>query len=487
MGSLRFRLMGAFVAVVLVAVGTVAALANRATTNEFQLYVTRGGQAWAHRLAPTLASYYTQNRGWSGVDRLLQSAQRSGGDQCDWEMAPWMMGFPRTQGSSQATPSWGSTMSMDWEMWSAMDLRAILADAQGMVVADSAREWVGRTLSPSTLNGATPISTGGQTVGWLVAASLDARPADSSGGRFLESVNHSILLAALASGGLALLLGLLLFRQITSPLGALAVAAQKVAAGDLSHRVAADGGDEIGRVGRAFNTMADKLAFQEEQRRNLLADVAHELRNPLAVIQGEMEAMLDGVMPLDREMVAAVHEETVLLGRLVADLRLLSLAEVGQLQLDREPADLLELVRRIVERVRPQAQEKRIALELEAPSHLPTIRVDADRIGQVVHNLLSNALRYTARDGRVAIRVAAIDGRVEISVADDGPGIPTEELPHLFDRFYRSDRSRPLARDGSGLGLAIVKQLVEAHGGSVGVESNVGKGTRFWFALPTTA
>ena len=477
MRSIGFRLMGAFVAVIAVGMVVVAVLANRATTSEFQLYVTRGGQAWAQRLAPTLASYYAQNKSWNGVDALLQNRASSP----NWNMGSWMMG---DMGSMMGRDGGNfSSMMMDGEMWTAMDLRLVLADAQGNVVADSTNEWNGRALPTTALKDATPIQVSGRTVGSLIVTLLDApRAANTPAGDFLTSVNRSILLAALASGVIALALGFIFLRQITSPLSALNAAAQKIAAGDLRQRVAVRNGDEIGQLARSFNTMADNLVRQEELRRNLLADIAHELRNPLGVIQSELEAMLDGVEPLNPESVASVHAETVLLARLVGDLRLLSLAEAGQLKLERAPTDLVALAQHVVERIQAQAQEKNVTLDVNAPTAIPNVHVDADRIAQVIRNLVSNALRYTPNDGRVSVQVRNTNGAIEISVTDNGTGIAPEDLPHVFDRFYRGGKSR--TRDGSGLGLAIVKQLVEAHGGRVGVESEVGKGTRFWFGVP---
>ena len=321
-------------------------------------------------------------------------------------------------------------------------------------------------------------------MGWIIAASPDARATSSPGGEFLGSVNQSITIAALISAAIALALGFFLFRQITSPVSALTVAAERIAAGDLQHRVPIRGASEIGKVGQAFNKMADNLAQQEELRKNLLAEVAHELRNPLSVIQGQLEAMLDGIVPLGPEGVGSVHEETVLLGRLVNDLRVLSLAGAGQLKLKREHVDPIDLAERVVDRVRPHAQEKNVSLDLDLPSSVPSVHADADRIAQVIRNLVSNALRYTPSGGRITVGARSTNGVVRFSIADTGTGIPSEDLPHVFDRFYRADKSSPHSREGSGLGLAIVKQLVEAHGGTVGVESDVGKGTRFWFTLP---
>jgi signal transduction histidine kinase len=234
----------------------------------------------------------------------------------------------------------------------------------------------------------------------------------------------------------------------------------------------------------------------------MVADVAHELRTPLSVMQANLEAMQDGILPLDAEQIASLHEETVLLSRLVADLRLLSLAEAGQLNLERAEADPEDLIRKATERLYRNAEERRVALNVETEAALPAVSVDQDRINQVVGNLVSNALRYTPAGGTVTVQAkpdvndASGLARLEVpavlvSVTDTGTGIPAADLSHVFDRFYRADRSRTRASGGSGLGLAIVKHLVEAHGGRVWIESPVfyanegqGYGTRVSFTIP---
>ncbi|MDA8186749.1 MAG: ATP-binding protein [Dehalococcoidales bacterium] len=312
---------------------------------------------------------------------------------------------------------------------------------------------------------------------------------------FLDSVNRSMWIAGSSAVVLALLLSLALARQMSQPLRRLTFAAKSIASGDLSQRVRVNSRDELGELGNAFNSMAESLARNEQVRRNMVADIAHELRTPLTIVQGNLEAILDGIVPPTKENVASIHEETTVLARLITDLRELSLAEAGQLKLQRAPTDVAELVRKVVARNQAEAIEKGIDLDLDLPEGLPLADVDEQRVSQVVNNLLSNALRHTGSGGRVSVAarndgVSALDTPAKdvpfltLSVADTGSGIPAEELPYVFDRFYRLDKSRARASGGSGIGLAIVKQLVEAHGGNAWAESEVGAGSTFYFTVP---
>jgi len=240
--------------------------------------------------------------------------------------------------------------------------------------------------------------------------------------------------------------------------------------------------------------MAASLAKTEEQRKRLFSDIAHELKTPIAVIQGNVEAIMDGVVDATPERMASLREETLLLSRLVTDLRDLSLAEAGQLKLHPEPADLGELVKSAVAGVQARAEDRGVRVEASIAGGLPPVLVDPDRVGQVLRNLVANALRYTPQGGVVQVSArpdveagssANAGSFAWVSVADTGSGIPPEDLPHIFDRFYRVDRSRTRASGGTGLGLAVVKQLVESQGGRVWAESELGRGTAFHFTLPT--
>jgi signal transduction histidine kinase len=250
--------------------------------------------------------------------------------------------------------------------------------------------------------------------------------------------------------------------------------------------------DEIGELGNAFNGMAASLEKAERLRREMTADIAHELRNPIAVLQGNLEAVVDGVLPPTADNLEPLLDQTHLLARLVDDLRTLALAEAGQLGLERAPTDPAALAQSVVAQFQPQAEAKGVALRLQTQAALPRVMLDPQRISQVLGNLLSNALRHTPEGGSVVCRVTgdaeAGAGRepavVTFSVRDTGSGIPAEALPRIFERFYRADGGRSRADGGTGLGLTIARQLVEAHGGKIWAKSEPGQGTEVGFWLP---
>jgi two-component system, OmpR family, sensor histidine kinase BaeS len=286
--------------------------------------------------------------------------------------------------------------------------------------------------------------------------------------------------------GLALLVvvyGLLFtaraLRRLAAPVGDVIEAVGRVADGDLSTRVSERGARDARALARAFNAMASRLEAGEEQRRRLLADVSHELRTPLSVVQGNLEALVDGVHPADSPHLAAILDETKVLSRLVEDLRTLSLAESGALALHREAIDVGSLIRETVASFASQADPAAVSLGAEVASGMPQVDADPVRAREILSNLIANALRYTPRGGRVSVTANALDTGVGIEVRDTGEGIAPERLGRVFDRFYKSPESR-----GAGLGLAIAKQLVEAHGGEISATSVVGQGTTIRFTLP---
>lgn len=292
-----------------------------------------------------------------------------------------------------------------------------------------------------------------------------------------------------AGAGVAALLGVLLAvwltHRLVRPVADLTSAARVIARGGTPPPVAVRGQDEVAELTRVFNRMAERLAADEEQRRRLFAGVAHELRTPLSVIQGTLEGILDHVLEPTPERVAALHSQTLLLSRLITDLRDLSLAQAGQLQLNFQAIDAGPVVRETLEALAPLAEERGVAVRSDVPRGLPRIDADPDRLRQIVQNLVENAVRYTPSGGEIGVTMRADDAdEVRLAVSDTGVGVDAADLPHVFRHFYRADQSRARSSGGTGLGLAIVKSLVEAHGGRVTVESAVGRGTTFTITFP---
>ena len=290
-------------------------------------------------------------------------------------------------------------------------------------------------------------------------------------------VNRSVWLATLAAGGAAFVLALLLVRTISAPLGRVAAAAREIAAGNLASRAPLEGPHELRQTADAFNQMAATLARQEALRRAMLADVTHELRTPLSVMQGQIEALVDGVFPATPEHLEPIHDQVLHLARLVEDLRTLAHADAGELVLERAPTALPSLVRDLLRSLAPAAQQKGVEVAIEFPADLPPLDADAVRLRQVLANLLSNALRHTPEGGQITLAAGVEETTIVVTIQDTGGGIPAEDIPHVFERFYRADRSRSRGTGGSGLGLAIARRLTEAHGGAITLESAVGRGT----------
>ncbi len=466
--SLWFKLMGAFALVILVGVAIVMFATLRTTTGQFELYIDQQGQSWAQGLAPSLADYYARAGSWQNVQSILQNQSVN------------MMGS--TMGGMMGQGGMGN-MTMSNDMWAMMGQRLVLVDVSGTAVADTANTLIGIHLSDNDLASGTPVIAQGRRIGTLLVATLDMPSSPIN--QFRRSVSMSVLISGGIAGVIALLMGSLLFFQVTRPMRRLSQAAQSIAAGDLSQRVPASD-DEVGQLARSFNTMAESLQRMEQQRQNMVADIAHELRTPLSVIQGNVEAMLDGVLPASQEELESIHQETVLLNRLIGDLRTLSLAEAGQLALDKQPLELGQVITRVAEKYRLRAEEQNVALSVQVAPNLPQVFADAGRIEQALVNLTENALRYGASDvgGRVTLGARAVPDGVEAWVSDTGPGIAPEELPHIFERFWRSEKSLSRQTGGSGIGLALVKQLIEAHGGRVSAESTPGQGAMFRVVLP---
>lgn len=303
---------------------------------------------------------------------------------------------------------------------------------------------------------------------------------------FRASFNEALLYAALAAMAAAVALSLYLSRSVIAPVHAMSLASQRIADGRYDERVQVRGEDELAQLAMRFNQMAEKLNQVESMRRRLIGDVSHELRTPLTAIKGSMEGLMDGVLPANQETYQQIHAEADRLNRLVDDLQELSRVEARAYELDIRPLDVSALLQTVTKRLAPQFETKRITLDLELAPDLPRVLADEDRAVQVLTNLTGNALQYTLENGEVTITAKESTNEVQISVRDTGVGIPPEHLPHIFDRFYRADKSRSRrAGGGSGIGLTIARALVEAHGGRIWAESaGEGQGSTFMFTLP---
>jgi len=373
--------------------------------------------------------------------------------------------------------------------------RLILIDHAGRVVVDSSGQLPENTLVGTNLTFTTSLLSTSDipvlVVSTDMAKNLVASKASSGAATpsfdFLSVVNHSLWLVIVAAWLLALLLTLAFSNNILKPVGELTRIARRMEQGDLSQRVKIRTKDEIGKLAHAFNTMADSLARSEELRRNMVSDVAHELRTPLTNIRGYLEGLKDHVVDPTQDIIVSLYEESLILSRLVVDLQELSLAEAGQLYLIRKPSALEEIITRAVSSVQMQASSKQLLLFIDMPPHLPKVMADAERTGQILRNLLNNAITHTPPGGEITVRARANYDEVAVSVQDTGEGIEEEHLPNIFERFYRADASRSRATGGSGLGLAIVKQMVEAHHGRIEAQSSPGIGSCFTFTLPLAA
>ena len=454
MNRLWVRLGLAFALVALLAIAAVGLLANYQLKAGFHRYVV--SNQVDKLLLPALATHYRQVGDWTGVDVV----------------------FERLPGPQRGKGGQGHGHSAHYA----------LADASGRVVYDDT--GAERThFSTAEKRQAIPVVVDDQTVGYLLAASGEGESQGRAEAAFLDLITQSLVWAGLLAAVLALILGFVVARQVSAPLSQLARAARALSQGDLSQRVPVSGSEEVSEVMAAFNEMAQELERSETLRQQMIADIAHELRTPLSVIQGNLQALLDGVYPLTREEIAQVYDETLTLARLVNDLRALTQAEAGQLSLNMGVVDPAALVTQAVAVFQDAAREQDIELAGEVAPDTPLIWADIDRVRQALYNFLSNALQHTPPGGRVhvlAYPASLPDGRqgAKIIVADTGPGLTPEEQARAFERFWRADASRSRDRGGSGLGLTIARHVIEAQGGVIGVESEPGQGARFWFMLP---
>jgi signal transduction histidine kinase len=440
---LWFRLSLIFAVIILVTVGTIYLFVSQRTTAVIDRYQKQTAQYRSIQVRGSLYShYYSQNRTWEKVQPVVkQTAQLS------------------------AT-------------------HIILVANNGTVIGDSMEEHLGTV--NYTNSSITPLQlTEAQVLlgEVYIIPDLAGEPYETFR-KLLTSTSYFLLIGGSIAIAIALVLIFFLSRRITSPIAVLSRTARRLGQGDLSQRVRIRGEGEVASLAQAFNTMATDLENNEQLRRNLIADVAHELRTPLSNIKGYLEAIRDGVMEPDDTTIHSLNEEAALLSRLIHELQELSLAEAGELKLVYQAEDIIELVKQAIDPWQPQSKMKGISLYLNLPDNLPMVNIDWQRINQVMHNLLENAVAHTGKGGSITVAAIRQGDWVEVSVSDTGEGIPAADLPNIFERFYRVDRSRARATGGSGLGLTIAKRLVEAHGGKITVESQLGKGSRFSFTLP---
>ncbi|MCP4540912.1 MAG: HAMP domain-containing protein [Chloroflexi bacterium] len=464
--SLRTRLILSFLVIIVATAGLVVLLANRITANRFNYMVSRAGQMRARNLSSWFANYYAQVGSWDGVDTFIES---------------YLDGQWRPPGRRGQQGGGMPMMGMGTE--STIEERLLLVDANGQLVADSEDENTPIHLSGADLDKGAPIIVANRQVGTLfIASSLGRLTADQT--NFLKQVNRLMLLTAVVAVLAVLVVGSFQAQRIVAPVKALVEAAGRVAGGDLSQRISVTSQDELGEMATAFNTMAAELERQQDLRHRAMADIAHELRTPLSVLQIELESIEDGLTTPTPEVVTGLQTDVAHIHRLVEDLRTLSLADAGELQLEADPVEMGDLIRGVVNRVRGVARSQNITLETQLPDAALPVTGDDQRLAQVLLNLLSNALQHTPPDGQITVTAQQIKDKVHVTVQDTGEGIPAQDLPHIFERFYRADRARSRDTGGSGLGLSITRSLVEAHGGRIWAHSAEGDGSAFTFALP---
>jgi signal transduction histidine kinase len=442
MRSLTVKLVLGFTLVSLVGIALVAIMAAQVTGNQFREFFENQNR---EALITDLADYYRQNGSWRGLDQISKSPA-----------------FAQKYG-------WGF----------------VVVDTQGRVVLgnpspDQLSRMFNRELQVAD---GIPINVDGGVVGtyYNIGARFDGRPPLNAQ---ITRLYRSLIFASVGAVLVSVLLGALLARSLTRTLRELTAATQKVAKGELEQRVPIRSKDELGELAASFNQMSKDLTKSRDLRRQMTADIAHELRTPLTVVLGHTEALSEGHLPPDPETFDIIYDETKRLNRLVEDLRTLSLSDAGELHLNRQQISPNDLLERAASARKQEALAKEIKLQIETSGDLPVVDVDPDRMAQVLVNLLDNALRYTPLGGTISLSARSVAEGVALVVKDTGPGIPAEDLDHLFERFYRGDKSRQREEGGSGLGLAIAKSLVENQGGQILVESKPNQGATFIIQLP---
>ena len=520
--GLQLRLALGFIAILALATGAVSIFTGYAAQREVDGIQAGQDRARAQRIHRELARYYDRHGAWDGVQEIVERASLlSGREILVVDQQKRVVAYSR---GAVADRHPGRPERRHQEHFGrAGDDFALITSGPNIVGAVSVHGW-----RRDADGGILPTTAAGAGADDAAAIPLGQPPdGEPPLTQFAEAVNNSLTLSGLAAGAVGVLLVLALSRRTLGSVGRLTAAARALGQGDLTQRVAVKGQDEIAELGHAFNAMADALEDAQRQRRSLVSDVAHELRTPLANIQGHIEAMQDGLLQPDAATLDTLHRQALYLSRLVSDLRLLAETESSDLQLIRQPESLPDIVARVAASFRPRAEAGGVTLtsatnsgddnngnsngNSDGDGQLPRLNIDRVRIEQVVGNLIDNAIRHTPAGGQVSVSVSrhppldrndndsssgkaagdrngAGDQRaaIRVAVSDTGAGIPPAALPYVFDRLYRADPSRDRATGGAGLGLTIAKQLVEAHGGTIWAESAPGAGSRFGFDLPAS-
>jgi signal transduction histidine kinase len=459
--SITVKLILAFLVVSVTVVALASGITYWLTVREFKQLVFN--QARDHFVAD-VGLYYQINGTWNGIlpyVTLRNSAPQSGGPGPHQNPQP----FSASDGKTQPIP-----------------IVFLLADAGGKVLVPSGQYLVGEQVPASKLSQGTAVDVNGKQVATVLFIGSPP-PLGGLELQYLNRTNQALLYAALGAALVALALGTILARSLTHPLRALTTAIHAMAKGDLKQHVSVKSRDEIGELAAAFNQMSSDLDRLNLSRRQMTADIAHDLRSPLTVIGGYVESMRDGVLKPTPERLDTIHSEVQHLQRLVEDLRTLSQADAGELPLNREPVAPLALLERMLKSYEHLAAQNQVSLRVQAEPDLPELSLDPDRLAQVFGNLITNSLRYTPAGGEILLSAGLENDRLAFSVQDNGQGIPPDSLPYIFDRFYRADPARAQGAE-SGLGLAIARSIIEAHGGSISAESKLGQGTTVRFGLP---
>lgn len=454
--SISTKLIVAFLSIGIISVAVIFITARWNTRREFINFLSDQSQS---NIVTNLSAYHQQNGSWEGADVIFFKTDTA---QPGMGIGPWGPGQgPRMEIMQPFT----------------------LADPNGYVIISNGKFKVGTKVPTEEFELAIPIEDNNEVVGMLVPVRIpfQGNPRELE---FIERTNITLLYGALIGAVIALILGVVLSRTITRPIRELTQATHAVSEGNLEQKVQVHSNDELGELAKAFNKMSAELMRSVNARKQMTADIAHELRTPLSLILGHAEAVHDGVLPPTKENFEIIREEATRLEHLINDLRTLSLADAGELTMAFQPIEPGRLLQEVTSLYQVQAQKKNISIQLDIASPLSTLEIDPGRMIQVLTNILDNATRHTPEGGTITVSTKETGETIEIVIQDSGPGLPPEEAEKIFERFYRTDSSRQREEGGSGLGLAIAKSIVQAHNGQLSAESEPGNGLRVIITLP---